>query len=546
MKTKLGVMISILFFLTGLWAGYGMAGVVGDIDEDGQITITEAVGALQVSTGTRVPAYRNKTECQGIMYVDKATGDDIPENGCSPETPYKTISYAVARASTCSATTIHITPGTYVENIVIKKDHLTLRNKVDDSRAVVIEGSGADVIKIEGARGISLIGMTVQNGKIGIFATGSANARLENIDVKTMSDSGVGFTLNASGVISNCAVQNAAKKGFFIFSNSFVYFTGNISATENREQGIGIVSAGAMFYGATIITESNGWDGLIITRNSNVTSQHSKLKAITNSDKGININSNSSLTLLNSDTFVAEGNAAGGIILMQSSTLKIDSSSTLNANNNKERGIFVHSGSILENLGKLYSQGNIGRGIEVWASSSLIMNNSAAELFIRDTVAGNGPLYPGVGLGVYRSSSCGINQGMFVSEKNASVGVDVRGNSMIACFSSATIQNNGQGGVMVESSSARLDNTQVMNNTNTGIKLFQNSCLHSTAGLSVQGNSNYGIHADDGSSSDLAGPTLQTNGIMDIKLEFESRLTLRGNSVIGTTDYEDMTLVRNR
>jgi hypothetical protein len=545
MKTKLGVIISTLFFWTGLWAGYGMAGVIGDIDEDGQITITEAVGALQVSTGTRVPAYRNKTECQGIMYVDKATGEDIPENGCSPETPYKTISYAVARASACSATTIHITPETYIENIIIKKDHLTLRNKVDDSRAVVIEGSGADVIKIDGARGINLSGMTVQNGKIGIFATANANANLENIEVKNMSDSGVGFTLNSSGFISNCSVQNAAKKGFFIFSDSFVYFLNTISATKNGEQGIGIVSAGAMFHNANITTDSNGWDGLIVTRNSNVTSVQSTLKSKTNSDKGININSNSSLRLLNSNTFLIEGNTAGGIILEQSSTLKIEKSSTLNADNNKERGIAVHSGSILENLGKLYSQGNNGTGIDVWASSSLIMNSSAAELFIRDTVASQ--LFPGVGLGVYRSSSCTITQGMFVSEKNASLGVDVRGNSMIDCFSSATIQNNDQGGMIVEElSSARMDNTQVINNTNNGIKLFQNSYLRSTGGLSVQGNSNYGIHADDGSSSDLAGPTLQTNGIMDIKLEFESRLTLRGNSVIGTTDYEDMTLVRYR
>jgi hypothetical protein len=61
MKTKLGVIISTFFFWTGLWAGYGMAGPVGDIDADGQITVIEAVGALQVSTGTRVPAYTNET-----------------------------------------------------------------------------------------------------------------------------------------------------------------------------------------------------------------------------------------------------------------------------------------------------------------------------------------------------------------------------------------------------------------------------------------------------------------------------------------------------
>jgi hypothetical protein len=322
-----------------------------------------------------------------------------------------------------------------------------------------------------------------------------------------------------------------------------VYFINAISATGNGEQGIGIVSAGAMFNNATITTDSNGWDGLTITRNSNVTSVLSTLQSKTNSDAGININSNSSLTLMKSDNFLAEGNTAGGIILKQSSSLKIEGSSTLRADNNNETGINMHSGSILENLGKLYSQGNIGTGIDVWASSGLIMNSSAAELFIRNTVAGT---RPGVGLGVYRSSSCLISQGTFVSENNASAGVSVSGNSQIHCFSSATIQNNAQGGMsLYESSSARLDNTQVINNTDTGIQLSQNSNIRSAGGLSVQGNTTYGVHADDGSSADLTQPDITTNGTLDIKLEFESRLTFRG-SRIGTSDYEDPTLVRFR
>lgn len=489
--------------------------------------------------------------CLGNIYVDAATGEDIPGNGCVPEAPYKSISYAVARASACSATTIYIAPGTYVETLVIKKDHLTLRNKDDNSRAVVIDGSGSDVITIEGARGTVLSGMTIQNGKTGIFATQNAFVSLDNIGVQNMTEHGISYTLNASGFISGCSVQNAARKGFFIFSGSFVYFLGPISAVSNGEQGICVItSAGAMFYDADITVASNGWDGLWVGWNSNILSQKSTLQSQTNGRRGIGINSNSSLRLLDSDEFLADNNTTGGVILEQSSTLQIQDSASLHADNNADMGILVLSGSILENYGKLYSQGNVGIGIDVWASSGLVMNSTAGKLIIRDTVAGS--RYAGFGLVVYNSSSCSINRGTFVSENNASKGISIGRNSQAGFFptindGTATIQNNAGGGIVIEeSSSAHLNYTQIIDNTNMGILLIQNSNLRSAAGLSVQRNTTYGIHADDGSSADLTGPIVQTNTTRDIKLEFESRLTLRGAGIIGTTDYEDAGLVRNR
>jgi len=310
-----------------------------------------------------------------------------------------------------------------------------------------------------------------------------------------------------------------------------VYFLGPISAVSNGEQGICVItSSGAMFYSADITTASNNWDGLWVGWNSNVLSQKSKLQSQANGRKGIGINSNSSLRLLDSDEFLAGNNTTGGVSLEQSSTLQIQDSASLHADNNADMGILVFSSSILENYGKLYSQGNTGIGINIWASSGLLMNHNAGELYIRNTVAGL--RYPGFGLTVTRSSSCNINRGSFVAENNAAKGIVIVGESYAGFFpnvndgtTSAVIQNNGGGGItMEESSSAGLDHTQIINNTNVGIQLFQNSTLRSFRGLSVQGNTTYGIHADDGSSADLTNATIQTNGTCDVKLEFAKTL----------------------
>ena len=74
--------------------------------------------------------------------------------------------------------TITIT-GTCTETVVVGKDSITL----DGEGTAVIDGGGANaaVILIKGRRNVTLKGLTVQNGLLGIHADGGAAVGLENV-----------------------------------------------------------------------------------------------------------------------------------------------------------------------------------------------------------------------------------------------------------------------------------------------------------------------------------------------------------------------------
>ena len=74
--------------------------------------------------------------------------------------------------------TITIT-GTCNETVVVNKDGITL----DGEGSAVIDGGGANaaVILIKGRRNVTLKGLAVQNGLLGIHADGGAAVGLENV-----------------------------------------------------------------------------------------------------------------------------------------------------------------------------------------------------------------------------------------------------------------------------------------------------------------------------------------------------------------------------
>lgn len=136
----------------------------------------------------------------------------------------------------------------------------------------VIDGSGIDseaVVLIEGARGVKLQGLTIQNGSDqGILARRGAQGILE--DLLVSENQTVGISLDrAQFDLSNIQVSGNGSSGMDIFTSSTVVAKGNISATDN--QGDGIAVNGNSFFelrGAQVTASSNGGTGVSIINDS--------------------------------------------------------------------------------------------------------------------------------------------------------------------------------------------------------------------------------------------------------------------------------------
>ena len=84
------------------------------------------------------------------LYVNEASGQDLPESGLTPTDPFKTITYALRqliylRPNQEIETIINVAPGAYNENIVITGDNIQVKKDVSFSGDVVIDGEGQDV-----------------------------------------------------------------------------------------------------------------------------------------------------------------------------------------------------------------------------------------------------------------------------------------------------------------------------------------------------------------------------------------------------------------
>ena len=127
--------------------------------------------------------------------------------------------------------TIMIT-GTCNETVMVNKDGITL----DGGGAAIIDGDGADapVIAVYGQRNVVIRGLTVQNGRRGVFADRGAAVWLEDV---TARNNGTGISIRG---------------------NSSATFAGTIMSNDNKiEVGIGVLQSTIWSENVTLV-QANG------------------------------------------------------------------------------------------------------------------------------------------------------------------------------------------------------------------------------------------------------------------------------------------------
>lgn len=231
-----------------------------------------------------------------VVYVNPATGQDNPTAGTSATAPYKTIAFALTQAQ--PGTTIRLAPGNYNQESgetfpLLLKSGVTLQgDEATKGQGVVITGSGfytsrtfaRQEITILADNNTTIAGITVtnptqrgtgiwvestnptiqnstftNNGREGVFVTGTGNPKIEgNVFIQNKGN-GISLTKAAQGEVRNNLFQDTGF-GLAIGGTSTTLVEGN-QIIQNQD-GLFISDSAKPVLRKNVI-QSNKRDGVV-------------------------------------------------------------------------------------------------------------------------------------------------------------------------------------------------------------------------------------------------------------------------------------------
>jgi hypothetical protein len=190
----------------------------------------------------------------------------------------------------------------------------------------VIDGAGLapnaaefnGLITVDGARGITIRGVTIRNGSgEGILGTHGASMLIQSTVVENNVSAGIGLSNSTAEVVDSAIRNNAG--GIDAFSSSTVIFRGENDLSQNREGG-GLILNGnslAEIRGGHLQASNNAGLGVLVSTHSTLVifgfqaSQGTRLTTNGNQGPGI--------VIFNGHFFTSGGTFAPGHILITSS-----------------------------------------------------------------------------------------------------------------------------------------------------------------------------------------------------------------------------------
>lgn len=165
--------------------------------------------------------------------------------------------------------TIQVT-GTCKEKFTITTDRLTL----DGQGSAILDAGGGfkgiaaifeGAITIDGARGVTVTGFTVQRGPDGITCKRGAACLVRNSILQDNADEGLQVSENSTADVTDCTFRRNGEWGIVVFDNSSVLFHGTVNLTNNGKSGLGVIftSTASSFTGATIHLDNNAHHGIL-------------------------------------------------------------------------------------------------------------------------------------------------------------------------------------------------------------------------------------------------------------------------------------------
>lgn len=352
--SKNSFIFSFYFLFSLVFSSECSSFLIGDIDNDNKIGLSEAVYALQVSAG--------------LNQASDSTILNVPSN-------FSTIQEAISAAK--QGDTIKVSAGIYDETITISskkniklqgadRDTTTIKGNSTDSTLNIINSNGVEIVGFlirDGIDGIRTIFSSVvcrdnrleYNNDIGLNALYNSFVLMENTLAKNNSGHGSSIFNGSSAVITNCEFSLNGGNGLKLDLNSNATIENN-TFSKNNDDGIYLQEGASIEYSGNNIN-SNIQNGLHVVRNSTAHSEGGN--TFTNNAVGIEIFHGSNLTIqynddsvrdvissnlgpgirveLNSELFFESGDIIGnnghGLVLIADSSAKLGSNTTIKENN---------------------------------------------------------------------------------------------------------------------------------------------------------------------------------------------------------------------
>ncbi|NOT55407.1 MAG: hypothetical protein HOP18_12440 [Deltaproteobacteria bacterium] len=320
----------------------------------------------------------------------------------------KTIAKALEQAK--PGETIDV-QGTCRETLTIRTDGVALVGR----GGAVIDGGRQTVVTVAGAQRVTLQGLTIRNGHLGLVATGGANVTLHNITIQNNVNSGLRVEGQSSLELTDCVSQGNTLNGVEVDRASEVKISGSFLSQNNQLFGLVLNNASSVTFAQATATV-----------------QHNTL--------GIQIGANSSAFLADAATTVtASNNLATGLTVVSGSTLFAFEGKIVAENNRFNHGVSAnsHSNIDLDRGGTIIARNNGQDGIQ--------LEDSLLNLF-------NMPGLPGSRVEASGNRRHGLSA--FLESR-----IDLSGDSVV------TSQNNDNAGLLADNGSfVRLVNSTLTSN----------------------------------------------------------------------------------
>ena len=438
--------------------------------------------------------------------------------------------------------------GTCEESVVVDKDGITL----DGGGSAVIDGMNDDTvgILIRGQQGVTVKGLTVQNGLNGIKIVESGAARLQDVTVQnsremTGHDSAHGIVVagSASAVLmGRIAANNNDGIGIGVWNSSSVFVFGNI------------VVDGIEFPRASLEANNNGAQGIEIGRGSSLhaasgSSTPAMIQANNNGLNGINVVQSGSAQFGGGADVEAVGNGESGLNLFNGSSVTMQTwgsparGVTAAFNNNAGwAGISVydHSSLVLLHFDdistSIAAENNTGVGLGVGQNSSVRFVTVFPQSTSPSVTFSNNGSYGGVA--VYQNATVTVRVPADISN-NTNDGFNIWGDCFVdigqETDGAVTVNDNGGNGISALLATALvLDGVSIEDNSGHGVAIYDGSELSTFGGATtISGNGRDGINAWNGVGMYLSNAAVTGNTGVDVSSGRGGRIGW-SNSTVGS------------
>lgn len=301
--------------------------------------------------------------------------------------------------------------GTCRETVTIRTDGLT----IDGGGAAVLDGvtRAGEVVTIPGARGVTMKGLTVRNGRGGVLATDGATLVMEDITVEENRSHGVellgvlgdlrqvtSVRNGRAGVLvarnSQLDLTNATLTdnltGLVLFTNSTARLFGSAVMNRNRTQGMTTGLGASLFaIGAMLEASDNGAEGVFMLQGGNIQLIGGTLNANRNATDGVLLQQESRLILGIEEfgvpgTAETMGNGRAGLRATGASAIAASRIMPLTSRGNAQPGVDLDDGSSATISGATI-QGNGTADVRLLFGSRVTLTQSAVGVIACDRTA---------------------------------------------------------------------------------------------------------------------------------------------------------------